>query len=168
MLSDHFVVQADLQMSRPQKKTVSYRKYDAMNMDDFSDELLKSQLIIDPSETLDTLVDQYNDGLKCLLDKHAPMKTKTFVQRATVPWYNQTIQAARRDRRRMERLWTMPGLVVHQHIYWEARNRVGDLIDHAKREHYNDKIVQCGGDQLTIFKVVDSALRRRSVVFPSF
>ena len=105
MLSDHFVVQADLQMSRPQKKTVSYRKYDAMNMDDFSDELLKSQLIIDPSETLDTLVDQYNDGLKCLLDKHAPMKTKTFVQRATVPWYSQAIQAAKRDRRRMERLW---------------------------------------------------------------
>ena len=73
-------------------------------MDDFSDELLKSQLTTDPSERLKTLVDQYNDSLKCLLNKHAPMKTKTFVQRATVPWYNQAIQAAKRDRRRMERL----------------------------------------------------------------
>ena len=73
MLSDHFVVQAYLRMSRPrpQKKTVSYRKYDALNMDDFSDELLKSLLVTDHSETLDTLVDQYNDSLKCLLDKHA-------------------------------------------------------------------------------------------------
>ena len=40
--------------------------------------------------------------LKCLLDKQASMKTKTFVQRATVPWYNQTVQAAKRARRRME------------------------------------------------------------------
>ena len=121
-------------------------------MDDFYDELLKSQLITDPSETQDTLVDLYNDSLKCLLDKHASMKTKTFVQRATVPWYNQVIQAAKPDRRRMERIWNMTGLVVHQHIYTEARKRVGDLIDHAKSEHYNDKIVQCGGDQRTIFQ----------------
>jgi len=28
MLSDHFVVQADLLMSRPREKAVSYRKYD--------------------------------------------------------------------------------------------------------------------------------------------
>jgi len=132
LLSDHFVVQADLRMSRPRQKTVSYRKYDAINMDDFSDELLQSQLITDPSEILDTLVDQYNDSLKCLLDKHAPMKTKTFVQRATVPRYNQAIQAAKRDGRRIERLWNMTRLVLHQHMYGEARNRVGDLIDHAE------------------------------------
>ena len=49
----------------------------------------------------------------------------------------------------------------------EARNRVCDLNDHAKSEHYNDKIIQCGGDQRTIFKVVDSVLHRRSVVFPT-
>ena len=59
----------------------------------------------------------------------------------------------------------MTGLVVQQHMYREARNRVGDLIDRAQSEHYNDKIVQCGGDQRTIFKVVDSVLQRRSVVF---
>ena len=168
MLSDHFVVQADLRMSRPrpQEKSVSYRKYDAINMDEFSDELLKSQLLTDPSDTLDTLVDQYNDSLKCLLDKHAPMKTKTFVQRPTVPWYNLAIQAAKRDRRRLERLWSKTGLVVHQDMYKEARNRVSDLIDSAKSEYYNDKIVQCGGDQRTIFKVVDSVLHRKSVVYP--
>ena len=44
---------------------------------------------------------------------------------------------------------------------------MGDLIDHAKSEYYNDKIVQCGGDQRTIFKVVDSVLHRRSIVFPT-
>jgi len=144
MLSNHFVVQDDLRMSRsrPQEKTVSYRKYYAINMDDFSDELLKYQLTTDPSERRETLVDQYNDSLKCLLNKHAPMKTKTFVRCATVPWYNQAFQAAKRDRRRIGRLWSMTGLTAHQHRYREARNRVDDLIDRAKSEHYNEKIVQ--------------------------
>ena len=91
-------------------------------------------------------MDQYNDSWKCLLDKHASMKTKTFVQRATVPWYNQAIQVAKCDRRRMERLRSIPGLVVHQHVYREVRNRVNDLIDHAKSEYYDDRIVQCGGN----------------------
>ena len=64
-------------------------------MDDFSDELLKSQLITDHTKTLDTLVVLYNDSLKCLLDNHDPMKTQIFVQRATVPWNKQAIQAAK-------------------------------------------------------------------------
>ena len=55
-------------------------------------------------------MDQYNDRLKCLLDKHAPMKSKTFVYRATVLWYNRVIQARKRDRKEIERLCSMTGL----------------------------------------------------------
>ena len=112
---------------RPPEKTVRYRRYGAINMDDFSDELRRSQLITDPSESLDTLVEQYHDVLRCILDKHAPMKTKNFVQRTTVPWYNLAIQTAKHDRRRLEGVWNRTGLVVHQQMYQEARNRVGEL-----------------------------------------
>jgi len=82
MLYDHFVVQADLRMSRPQEKIVSYRKYNVINMDVFSDELLK--FFWDTGH----IGGSNKDSLKCILDKHDPMKTKTFVHRATVPWYN--------------------------------------------------------------------------------
>lgn len=42
MFSDYFVVKADLQIFCPprQNKTVSLRKYDTINMTDFSDEFL--------------------------------------------------------------------------------------------------------------------------------
>ena len=87
MLSDHFVVQADLRISRPrpQEKTVSYLKYDAINMDDFSNELIKSWLITDPSEALETWWININDSLKRLLDKHVPLKI-------SVPLYHSTIR----------------------------------------------------------------------------
>jgi len=111
-------------------------------MNYFSDELLKSKLITDPSETLDTLMDQYNDSVsKCFLDKHAPMKTKTFVQRATIttmPRYHGTIwlfkqQNVIEGERNDYEMW----LVVHQHMHREARNRLGDLTEHVKSEYYN-------------------------------
>jgi len=44
---------------------------------------------------------------------------------------------------------------------------VSELFDRAKSEHYNAKIVQCSGERRTIFKIVDSVLHRRSVVFPA-
>ena len=42
MSSGHFITQSGLQMTRPRPpdKIVSYRKYDAINMGDFSDELV--------------------------------------------------------------------------------------------------------------------------------
>ena len=62
-------------------------------MNDFSDELARSQLVTDSFwHNLDALLDQYTDGFKCLFDKHSPLKTKTFVQRIAVPWYYRTIQ----------------------------------------------------------------------------
>ena len=64
----------------------------------------------------------------------SPVKTKTFVQRTNVPWYNQAIQQAKRDRRRLERLWNKTSLVLHQQMHKEANNRVGELIERAKSE----------------------------------
>ena len=113
MLSGHIIVLANLRMFSPcpPDKIVSYRKYSASNMDDFCDELAESQLIRDSSDTLAALVDQYNGGLQRLFDKHVPVKTKTFVQRTTVPLYSQTTQQAKRDGRQQipKEAWNWSG-----------------------------------------------------------
>jgi hypothetical protein len=62
--------------------------------------------------------------------------------------------------------WNDYGIrLVYQHLHGEVRNRVGDLIDRAKSEHDNNTIVQCCGDQRTIFKAMDGVVHRESVVF---
>ena len=43
-------------------------------------------------------------------------------------------------------------------------NWVGELIERAKSEYYNDKIIKCGRDQRVIFKIVENILHHRSVV----
>ena len=140
MLSDHFVAEADLPVSRPRSldKIIYYRKYDAIDIDEFSDELVQPQLITDSSDKMCALVDRYSDGLMSLVDKHIPAITKTFVQRTTVSWHNQAIQQSKRDRRRLERFWNRTGLVVLPQKYNEPRHRAGELTECAKSEYYNE------------------------------
>ena len=51
------------------------------------------------------LVDCYNTTLAELLDRHAPLKTKTVTVRRQEPWYSEEIREAKRARRRAERKW---------------------------------------------------------------
>ena len=37
------------------------------------------------------------------LDKHAPLMTRTIVQRPRVPWFSQEIREAKRQRRKAEK-----------------------------------------------------------------
>ena len=46
-------------------------------------------LLVDQAVTLDVLVvAQYNEGMAALVDKNAPVKSKTIVLREPVPWMN--------------------------------------------------------------------------------
>ena len=128
-MSDYFVVLADLRMSRP-------RHLDKTNLSGNMAQLI------------------WMISLTSLHNLNSPVKTKT-VQCTSVPWYNQALQQAKRDRRRLGRLWNRTSLLVHEQMYKEARNRVGELTERAKREHYNDKIIKCDEDQRIIFKLVE-------------
>ena len=64
-------------------------------------------------------------------------------------------------------MWKRTSLVVHQQAYKETGNRVGELTERANGDYYNDKMIKCGGDQGTIFEVVENVLHSRSVVLPT-
>ena len=52
-----------------------------------------------PPEDLSELVTLYHNTLKTAIAKHAPMRSRTMVVRPRVPWYNDEIQRAKRERR---------------------------------------------------------------------
>jgi hypothetical protein len=47
----------------------------------------------------DKQVDAYNNGLSLLLDKHAPLKSKSIVLRPMNPWYSQELHDVKHIRR---------------------------------------------------------------------
>ena len=63
-ISDHYAVHVDLNTTKPRlsKKTITYRKYKDINHDVLQQDLLKSDLLLNPDDDLDNLVSQYDSS----------------------------------------------------------------------------------------------------------
>ena len=54
-------------------------------------------------DDLNELTVQYNSRLLSLLDKHAPVTSKTLSVHPRMPWFSPTIKSLKRERRKAER-----------------------------------------------------------------
>ena len=84
-------------------RKVSYRKLQSVNVVSLNEDLATSELCQNPSDDLRELVSSYNNTLMTALDKHAPLMTRTIVQRPRVPWFSQEIREAKRQRGKVKR-----------------------------------------------------------------
>lgn len=104
-ITDHVSTHTVLDFQKPLKKRTKLqcRKIKAIDRDAFKQDILNSPLVLNPDTALDASVDQYDSQLGSLLDKHAPLQSLSIVVRPVVPWYNEDIDAAKRERRQLER-----------------------------------------------------------------
>ena len=90
-ISDHHSVECCLSLRPPLRltKRVSYRSFKSVDLAAFEKDVEDLSLLVDQAVTLDVLVvAQYNEGMAALVDKNAPVKSKTIVLREPVPWMN--------------------------------------------------------------------------------
>ena len=78
---------------------------------------------------------EYNTTLLEVLNCHAPIKTRTRVSRPTVPWYSDTIDLAKRQRRKAERKWRKTKLAADLNVYKAKKNHITYLMNRARREY---------------------------------
>ena len=141
MFSDHSVVTCQLTALKPKykSKTISFRKYNKIDMEKFKADIVQSKLL-DDSQNSDSILHNYNKILLELLEKHAPLKSKIVCDKPVVPWYNDDIADARRERRKAER-------------HYKLSNSQEDLqIYKTERKFYLDSIESAGNDQKALFK----------------
>ena len=82
-------------------KEVSYRKVKAIDINAFRKDLQQSDLLCcEAARELDDLVSCYNSICSGPLDKYAPVVKKTITTRPRAPRFNDTMKAAKRERRR--------------------------------------------------------------------
>ena len=84
-LSDHAAVMADIMLAKPgaPKKHVSYRKWRAIDLDAFQDDLSK---VAHACDNLSDLVNNYNDKIRSVVDSHAPLMSKVISVKQDMPW----------------------------------------------------------------------------------
>ena len=104
-LSDHGTVLFSLKSTKPSllEKTISYRKFKSIDLNSFQSDLAATDLCRNPPEALEDLAKCYNSTLKVILDKHAPLITRSIKERPPVPWFNEEIKMAKRERRKAEK-----------------------------------------------------------------
>ena len=114
LTSDHFVLHCNLNLAKPTKimKTVTCRKIRSIDTEKLRNDIKNSSLYLSPRAVLSELCDQYDEVLSSILDDHAPLLTKTVIQRPAAPWYNKDIAVQKSKRRQFERRWRRSGLQV--------------------------------------------------------
>ena len=109
----------------------------------------------------------YNITLTRLVNIHAPLIKKTITLRPHVPWYTDELRQAKRKRRQCERKWIHTQLEVHRQIYREQCGCVNKLLLKARKDYYEYKILKCGRDQKSIYKVTNHLLgKSKSSLLP--
>ena len=109
LLSDHHLVLFDVTSKSkvPLAKKQAFRKYKSINLEDFSDDVVKELKSINLTDTTtDDLVSAYDRSLRLVLDTHAPLKVRSIPCRKRVPWFSTDLAEAICKRRKLERRWS--------------------------------------------------------------
>ena len=170
-LSDHATVLCNLSIlkGKPITRDVTFRKLKSIDLEVFTDDLRASELLLDPPTLLTDLVRSYNTTLSSLLDEHAPPCTRAIVSRPSVPWFNEEIRSAKRQRRRAERKWKLSNLDADFQAFKTIKNKTTYIMNNARREFYTEFVENNSHDQRKLFCATKKLLNKKSdTALPSY
>ena len=107
------------------------------------------------------MVYQYDNVLRSLLDRHAPIKQRVVTVRSSAPWYSTEISQNKRIRRKIERKWRSTLLPSERDLYVHQCSVVNNLIDSAKSSYYTTVISDFSGDQRMLSKTANKLLQKQ-------
>ena len=112
-ISVHLLIISVLNINKPLPPATTrlYRPLSRINYDQLDDSLLLSALVTNPAVEVDDYVNQINRIVICELDRRAPIRVRCFVQRSLPcdEFLSAEAVMAKRDRRRLERVWRRTG-----------------------------------------------------------
>ena len=147
---------------------MSSRKIKEIDREKLQADLLSSELYQNTPDTLDELINSYNTTLAQSLDRHAPLRTKMISSRPLVPWFNDEIEAARREKRNTERKWRRTGSREDMWAYKAKKNNANALMNGARRKFYYNFIEDNSNNQRRLFSAAKKLLNQRdnTAIYP--
>ena len=138
-LSDHHTVIVDVNVSRTKvesKHNVFYRPIHKINIAALKADILKSDLIRDPKGHLSDLYGQYYQVLKVLLNKHAPVRSKSVSQKPPALWMTPKILQSKRHRHYLECVWRKSLSILDRSYYSKQCHYCNRQMAKAKSDYY--------------------------------
>jgi len=162
--ADHHPVLTTLNMPRPTPPATiirTFRRIQSINVDLFITDLSAETLVTKPPTSLPDLIELYNSTLTRLLNKHAPLVTKTLPQRPRSPWFTPYLRTLKSARRRIEKAWKRS-----QDSYHTMRlNLITNLYHHSiikAKKLYNTSLISAAKSQpRRLWQTIDTILHRK-------
>ena len=162
MISDHSAVMITLPTSRSPrpKKLVKFRIFKRLDKDAFKADLRTSLSFSSSLQSPDEILHHFNTVITQLLDKHAPWKHCSLTIRPFALWHTDEIHQLRTEKCKPERTMNRTGIVVHQDISKETRNKLTNAIIKSKRNYIQNKITSASQCQKSLFQCMDELLNK--------
>ena len=148
--------------TRPTTKrtTLHYHCYRNFDLPAFKSDILSSVLYTDPASNASDLADQFSSTMSNILDKHAPLMTKTVVDRPPKPWISPEILETKRERSRLERCWRHSHFPPDRSRFRSQCKFVRKLINKAKSVFFSNLVSESSSNPHSLWKTLNSILHR--------
>ena len=169
-ISDHASVFYPLNSAKTPAvvKETNYRQLKAIDLDALPADLRDSDLCTTKFTDVDEMASCYNSTLQATLDKHAPLKTKTAVNRRRVPWFNSQMKDALRARRKVQSIWRKSKSADDLSVFKAKQNHATFSMNQTRWEYYTTHIQQNSSNQRKLFQTTKALLcDAKDVSFPT-
>ena len=157
---DHALVLAQLDLVNPpsnKEKVVTYRRYHKIELDSLCKDLGNCTFVRHPGDTVSVLCEQYLGDLSRLLDKHAPLVTRTSTKQAT-GWLSDSYQLAKNIRRQLERIWRKDKSAYNRSRLRKQIARCNSLVNKDKASYFRNLVRENANDSKKLWQALCSAL----------
>ena len=160
-LSDHFVVLTDLHVQRPKAEVqqYSFRRFRAIDPDDFAANLQMTDVYINPADNVDGFCNQIQLSVTNVLDALAPVQTRTKRRgKRSSRWLSEAAVAAKQNRRRLERRWKKTGTEADRVAYRAACRAASAEINASRSAFYTNRLEEVAGDHRATWRITKELL----------
>ena len=166
-LSHHFLVNFEINI-KPQSvnnKTITFRNIKKINSQQLRSDITASYATIPENLNFADTVTNYNKVMLDIIDKHAPVRSKTVKVVPRAPWFDTEYATLRRLRRKAEKKYKRTGNEEDKLLFHDLRKQTTTLAMHKKQSYISGKLM--AGNR-SLYSVVDELLDNgKEVVLPT-
>lgn len=162
--SDHYLVYFDLPDMIDTVKNIhdeerrDIREFKNMDIDQFREDLFCSPLNMSELTSVDQAIDVYHKTVETILNKHAPLISRSFKKNRS-PWWDNHCQTAKQDMRKAQRkFYKNKNDSEAQELFNEKCIDKAIIINRARNSYFDQKLSSSKGDPKGTYKVINHLL----------
>ena len=136
------------------RENIFFQKINKIDYESFHSDILSSDLIKKPENDLSALCQQYDSVLSSILDKHAPVSTKTLPRKPPTP----EVMKAKTLRHYLERTWCRSRTHLDCTCYKHQCHLCNRMMTKAKSKYLADVIAENSDNPRRLWSSISNIL----------